>query len=167
MAFCEREWSRLVGALVLLLGDRLAAEDLAQETLARVCRDWDRVRTLESPGGWAHRVACNLAASHRRRDRVARRALDRVAGRPLSPPADDADAVAVRDAILMLPERERRALVLRFFADLSVRDTAAAMRVPEGTVKTLTRSAIAALRASGLVTSTDHEAEASNAPGHR
>ena len=152
---------------MLLLGDRLAAEDLAQEDPGAGV---SRLGSGPHPGV-ARRVGSSSGVQPRgvapaARPR-ARRALDRVAGRPPSLPADDADAVAVRDAILLLPERERRALVLRFFADLSVRDTAAAMSVPEGTVKTLTRSAIAALRASGLVTSIDHEAETSNATGHQ
>ena len=46
---------------------------------------------------------------------------------------------------------QRTALVLRFFADLSVAETAAAMRCPEGTVKTLTRAAIASLRTQDAV----------------
>jgi RNA polymerase sigma factor (sigma-70 family) len=59
--------------------------------------------------------------------------------------ADVADAVAVRAAVATLPRRERAAIVLRYFADLSVNDTAAVMRCRPGTVKSLTSHAITKL----------------------
>ena len=58
---------------------------------------------------------------------------------------------------------QRQALILRYFADLSVRDTAAAMRCPENTVKTHTRRALEALRLSGLL---DDEIELADEPDH-
>ncbi len=163
MAFCAREWSRLVGTLTLYTGDRLLGEELAQETLARVCRDWARIRNLESPGGWAHRVGVNLAISQRRRQRSARRAATRLAQQPESSNVSDvAGAMAVRAAVAQLPERQRRALVLRYYADLTVREVADAMHVPEGTVKTLTRKAIEALRTADLLGDSELEKEASD-----
>jgi RNA polymerase sigma factor (sigma-70 family) len=98
-----------------------------------------------------HRVSLNLVRSHARRRKVAA-AQPRVAVDAATDPPDPSDAVAVRAEILRLPERQRVALVLRFFADLSVRETAVAMRCPEGTVKTLTHRAIESLRRTGLVT---------------
>jgi RNA polymerase sigma factor (sigma-70 family) len=159
-AFCAREWARLVGTLTLYTGDPSLGEELAQEALARVCRDWPKVRDLESPGGWAHRVGVNLAISQRRRQRSARRAASRLAQRSESAvTADVAGAMAIRVAVMKLPERQRRALVLRYYADLSVREVADAMHVPEGTVKTLTRKAIAALRAGNLLGDAEPEKE--------
>ena len=146
-AFCRREWPRLVGSLSLFTGDSDLAEELAQETLARVCRDWRKVSTLDSPGAWAHRVALNLARSHFRHRAVARRHLNRLAAAAQIDAPDAATVIAVRHAVAMLPLRQRTALVLRYFADLSVAETAEAMRCPQGTVKTLTRQAILALRA--------------------
>ena len=58
-----------------------------------------------------------------------------------------------------LPVRQRTALVLRYFADLSVAETADAMQCPQGTVKTLTREAILALRKTGLITDAEIEQE--------
>jgi RNA polymerase sigma-70 factor (sigma-E family) len=148
-AFCEDEHPRLVGALSLYCGDRGVAEELAQDALARACRDWGRVRRLEAPGAWAHRVAINLANSYFRRraaeTRAKRRLLDRQrvdarAG------ADPAAAIAIRTAVASLPRRQRTALVLRYYADLPVGDVATAMGCPEGTVKSLTSKAIASLR---------------------
>jgi RNA polymerase sigma-70 factor (ECF subfamily) len=68
---------------------------------------------------------------------------------------DHADAIAVRRAVLQLPDRQRQAIVLRYFADLSVRETAEQLRCPEGTVKTLVHQAIKSLRAAGLEVSAD------------
>jgi RNA polymerase sigma factor (sigma-70 family) len=110
------------------------------------------VRKADSPSAWAHRVAFNLAKSHGRRQttwaRVRPRALDRPLG-AVDP--DRASVLAVRDALATLPTPQRQALVLRYFADLSVRDTASVMRCPENTVKTHTRRALDALRSSGLL----------------
>ena len=65
---------------------------------------------------------------------------------------------------MRLPTRERTALVLRYFGDLSVREVAEIMRCPEGTVKTLTRRAIASLRDAGLMDGERETLEESDAP---
>jgi RNA polymerase sigma-70 factor (ECF subfamily) len=72
---------------------------------------------------------------------------------------DIANEMTIRAAVGSLPPREREALVLRYFADFSVREVAALMRCPEGTVKTLTRRGIELLRRSGLVEDDDVELE--------
>ena len=158
-AFCRREWPRLVGSLSLFTGDGELAQEIAQETLARVCRDWHKVSNLDAPGAWAHRVALNLARSHYRHRSVARRYGSRVAAADTVAEPDATTAIAVRQAVASLPIRQRTALVLRYFADLSVAETAEAMRCPEGTVKTLTRQAILALRSAGLIAETGIEEE--------
>jgi RNA polymerase sigma factor (sigma-70 family) len=157
VAFCRREWPRLVGSLALSSGDPELAQELAQETLARACRDWGRVSRLDAPGAWAHRVALNLLRSHFRHRAVVRRHDSSLSAADRAPDPDPTSAVAIRLALMQLPLRQRTALVLRYFSDFSVRETAEAMRCPEGTVKTLTRQAIAGLRSMGLLT--DHAVE--------
>lgn len=147
--FAAREMPRVVGTLALYCGDRDMAEELAQEALVRVCRDWERVQGMEHPGAWLHRVAVNLAHSHYRRRQAARRARRRVeaqAGIPTLLP-DTADAVAVRDALARLPERHRRVLVLRYWADLSLAETAVALGVSLSAAKSRASRATAALAA--------------------
>ncbi len=139
---------RLVGLLALHTGDRHVAEDLAQETLIRLHQHWPTVRHHESPTAWACRVAINLSSSWWRRRGAERRANQRVLGRPEPPPTDPADVLAVRAAVHALPLRQRSVVVLRFYQGLSVRETASALRCPEGTVKSLTSQAVAALRRS-------------------
>jgi RNA polymerase sigma factor (sigma-70 family) len=149
--FCRVEWPRLVGSLGLYVGDRELAEDLAQEALIRVCANWLRVRDADSPSAWAHRAAFNLAKSHHRREATWRRLRPRAVAPVEVVQSDGAAALAIRDAVAALPEPQRQALVLRYFADLSVRDAADVMGCPENTVKTHTRRALDSLRERGLL----------------
>jgi RNA polymerase sigma factor (sigma-70 family) len=161
-AFCQAEYRRLVGTLSLYCRDQHLAEELAQDVLLRVIDRWSRVRRLDCPSAWAHRVAINLANSHLRRRLAERRALRRLSGRSpaTQQDADTPTALAVRAAVSGLPRRERAVVVLRFFADFPVRDVAELLAMPEGTVKTLTARALAALRATGLA----EPEEANDAP---
>ena len=73
-----------------------------------------------------------------------------------SDPEDTALRLAVRDAVAQLPERQRATLVLRYFADLSVREVATVLGCAEGTVKAQTSAAIDALRRAGILDPRDH-----------
>jgi RNA polymerase sigma factor (sigma-70 family) len=149
---CEREHPRLVGALSLYCGNDDLARELAQEVIARTCRAWPRVISMEAPGAWMHRVAMNLANSVARRTRAGVRASHR--SDPIVDIHNDADVatvVALREALQRLPPPQRSVLVLRYYLDLPVRDVASVLGCPEGTVKTLTSRGIANLRSSGLV----------------
>ena len=143
----RREWPRLVGALSLYLADPGAAEEIAQEAIARLCVEWGKVKSMDSPGGWLHRVAINLANDRFRRlgaERRARKRLDAQA--PQAEPSDRSEAVAIRSAVAALPRRQKTAVVLRFFLDLSVEETARLMDCPGNTVKSLTRRALITLQ---------------------
>ena len=151
-AFCRREYPRLVGMIGLYSGDRDLAEDLAQESLARLCRDWSRLPTEDDARRWVTRVAMNLAKSNMRTHAGRRRILARYGASMHGRASDDnsTTALAVRAAVAVLPDRQRRVIILRYFCDLPVADVAALMKCPEGTVKSLTSLAVASLRRSGL-----------------
>jgi RNA polymerase sigma-70 factor (sigma-E family) len=151
--FCQELWKPLVGTLSLYCRDPFAAEDLAQDTLVRVCQHWARVSRMESPRGWAFATAINIANSRFRRMRLEAKARRRVEMRHDEPDsgADWADAIVLRDALDALPSRQRAAVVLRYFADLSITDTAVALGCAPGTVKALTHQALDRLRTSGFV----------------
>lgn len=140
---------RLVGTLTLYCGDQDVAEELTQEALTRICRDWERVRTMASPEAWTHRVAINLAHSHYRRRAAGWRARRRAQARAGAGQAlpDTADAVAVRDALQALPARHRTVLVLRYYADLSIAELATALDISESAAKSRSHRATNALRA--------------------
>lgn len=94
------------------------------------------------------RVGINLANSYFRRKTAERKAKSRLKTDRFHHDPDVVDAVAVRQALAQLPRRQRAVLVLRFYADLSTRDVAEVLDMPEGTVKTLTHRALKSLRTS-------------------
>jgi RNA polymerase sigma factor (sigma-70 family) len=151
VAFCDEQHHSVVGTLALYLGDKQVAAELAQDVFVIVCRDWARIQTLEHPGAWVHRVAMNRATSWFRRRAAERRAHQRVAGRAIDPgPSSDAGSI-MRSLVAGLPDDERAVIALRYFADLSVAETAVALGIPEGTVKTRTSRAIRSLRAGSTI----------------
>lgn len=148
-AFVNSSSTRLLRTAYLLTGDRAEAEDLLQTTLMRVARHWKAAERAADP--YATRVLINLS-----RDR-ARRAGRRVLEAPLdeasqAPGRDDdvGERVARRElviaALARLPDRQREVLVLRFYGDLSVEQTAAATGASPGTVKSHTSRALTRLR---------------------
>lgn len=147
--FCATMRPRLLGVLTLQYGYHVA-EELSQETLARVYSHWEVVRAHQRPEAWAFRVAFNLARSLLRRRRVERRAVDSIQPAAVEAAAglDQADVIAIRDAVARLPGRQRLALVLRYYADLPAAEAAEVMGCREATVRSLTREALRTLRAS-------------------
>lgn len=139
----------LLRTAVLLVGDRGHAEDLLQTALLRLAARW---RSAHDPEAYVRRVLVNLARDRWRRAarRVPEQALEHATD--VSTGRDPADTVVDRDALRRaladLPRRQREVIVLRFFADLSVADTAQALRTSEGTVKAHTSRAVARLRRS-------------------
>jgi RNA polymerase sigma-70 factor (sigma-E family) len=144
--FCRAMWPVLAGSLGLYCHDIGVGEELAQEALARAWARWDRVSTLESPEGWVYRVGLNLARSRFRRGQAERRALQRLGPANQEHVLASAEVIAVRDAVTSLPDRQRAAIVLRYFADLPVATVAEAMDCAQGTVRSLTSQAIDRLR---------------------
>jgi RNA polymerase sigma-70 factor (ECF subfamily) len=118
-AFFAASFPRLLGAMQLYCGDRDQGEEVAQEAMARACRDWSTVRTASSPEAWVHRVALNVANSWFRRLRTHRQRehLLATAAHGAADVSEGRDLVA---ALRQLTPRERQAVVLRYFADLSV-----------------------------------------------
>jgi RNA polymerase sigma factor (sigma-70 family) len=95
-----------------------------------------------------HTVGMNLARSYFRRKAAERRAAERLrvyAVRTLSR-SDETEAIVIRDALATLSERQRTALVLRYYVDLPLVEVAGAMDCSLSTAKSLIRSALEALR---------------------
>lgn len=146
-AFFERHYAELARLAHLLTGEADAADDLAADALVALWRRWDRVRGTEHPVAYARGVVANLARS---RIRSAVRERRRVAlfWSQRSERVDDPDVPAVldlREALQRLPFRKRACVVLRHAFDLSERDTAAALGISVGTVKSQTSRGVAEL----------------------
>jgi RNA polymerase sigma-70 factor (sigma-E family) len=142
-------------AAYLITWDLADAEDLVQECLFKVARRWPRVRKMDHPTAYARTVLVHLAldgGKHRTRRRAE---LAEAAAAPLEQHEDDA-AVRVlgrveasadlMQALGALSPRQRVALVLRYFEDLSEGDVAEAMGCSVGTVKSTTSRALERLR---------------------
>jgi RNA polymerase sigma factor (sigma-70 family) len=133
--FFVAEYRRLCEALYLLTGDAYEAEDLAQEAMTRVLERWDRVRTMDSPTGYAYRIAMNL---HRKRLRhlvvVSRKAF---AGTTTAEDHSDAvdDRYDIRRALATVTVKEREALILVDWLDMSSDDAGRTLGIAPGTVR--------------------------------
>jgi RNA polymerase sigma-70 factor (sigma-E family) len=146
--FVEQRSTALVRIAYLLTGDRGHAEDLVQTALLRTARHWARAR--DAPDAYVRRVLVNL--SHDRIRSLFRRPRE-------SPLPDEVDTwsidagyeqvterrVMVR-ALAQLAPRQRQVVVLRYFEDLSVEQTAELLGFSTGTVKSYTSRALARLR---------------------
>jgi RNA polymerase sigma-70 factor (ECF subfamily) len=129
IAFYVEHFPAIVRYALRLTGDPDVARDVAQEALTRTFTRWLGVRNKE---GYVYLVTTNIA-----RDRWTRLRRERVALRRLgaTPPTSAAHDMSVRDAVERLPRRLRDAVVLHYFADLSVEQVAAVLNRPTGTVK--------------------------------
>jgi RNA polymerase sigma-70 factor (sigma-E family) len=145
--FFERHYAELARLAHLLTGEADAADDLAADALLAVWHRWDRVRAADHPAAYARGVLANLV---RGRIRSAVRERRRVAlfWAQRSECVEDPDVpgvVDVQEALRRLPFRKRACVVLRHAFDLSERDTALALGVSVGTVKSQTSKGMAQL----------------------
>ncbi|GAA1605238.1 RNA polymerase sigma factor [Actinoplanes couchii] len=142
-AFYRANADRVYRALaVTLRSDDLAAEAVS-EAMARACARWPTVSRLDNPAGWVFRVGLNWATSWWRKVRRERPPADE-ADHPRSRPPDT--AVGARDALAKLPESQRAVITCRVLLELTTAETAAALRITEGTVKSRLSRGLAALR---------------------
>jgi RNA polymerase sigma-70 factor (sigma-E family) len=149
--FVTEQSAQLLRSAYLLTGERGVAEDLLQLTLLRTAGRWRSAQP--APAAYARRVLVNLVRDRHRRAarRVAERPLEEAAGVPLHGLSrDHAEEVVGRNevfrALARLPADQREVLVLRFYGDLSVAETAAATGASEGTVKSRTSRALLRMR---------------------
>lgn len=137
--FFARFGRSLLRQAYVLSGDAQEAQDLTQETLLRVWREWDKVSGLDDPAAWSRRVLHNLAVSRWRRLRTSRLATGPL--RPGGSRAADAGHLDVARAVRSLPANQRRALVLRSVVGMSAAEVALEMGTTEATVRSwLTRA---------------------------
>lgn len=128
-------------------GDLYLAEEFAQSALLKACRHWPDVRAARSPVGWCYRVGVNAANSWFRRVAAERRARVRLGpSSEVHVDPDPADRMAVHAALSTLTPQQREAVLLRYFLDLSVQETADLLDATPGAVRALTHRAVQALR---------------------
>lgn len=134
-AFYTASFQRLVGQVHAMIGNRDEAQECVQEAFVRA---WSHRKQLErayAPEAWVRTTAYRLAVSRWRRTVRGRRAPDRAVQHTAPTPGPTEDRVAVVEALRLLPEHQRRALVLHHLCDLPVEAVAREVGAPVGTVK--------------------------------
>lgn len=145
--FFASHQQRLIRLCWLLTLDRDRSRELAQEAMTRAWTHWESIGDSDSdPVAWTNRVAVNLSSNERRRlgTRTRWRHLVSVPD-SLPPPTEHAD---LAQALRRLPERQRQAVVLRYWGDLDLAGCAEAMEISVGSVKTHLSRALTSLAAS-------------------
>ena len=120
----------VLAALTVASGRPDVAAEATDEAFVRAYERWDRVRRMESPGGWLYRVALNDLRRRCRRQAVERELLRRHARPAVVPPPGL--TAHVWDAVRTLPSRQRTAVALRYILDLPEGEVARVMGVTRG-----------------------------------
>lgn len=153
--FFERHYAELARLAHLLTGEKDVADDLAADALVALWQRWDRLRAAQHPVAYARGVVANLARQWTR-SRVRERRRIALFWSLDAEHVDGPDVAVVQDvraALTRLPFRKRACVVMRHALDLSEKDTAAALGISVGTVKSQTSKGMAELqRLLGAVT---------------
>jgi RNA polymerase sigma-70 factor (sigma-E family) len=142
------QYARLVGVARLLVDERADAEEIVQEAFARTWARGPELANRDEAAAYVQRAVVNLARDTVRRRSVVRRL-------PVPParnaPAADGDVILdedqrrVTEAVRALPRRQRECVVLRYLLECSTAETARALGIAEGSVKSHLSRGLAAL----------------------
>lgn len=132
----------------LLCRDWHTADDLVSITIGKLYRHWRWVRAMENVDAYVRAMLANAWLDERRRPWRRERTTDELPDQaPLEfPDAALADRELLLDLLAQLPGRRRAVIVLRFYCDLSVEDTARALGISAGAVKSQAARGLASLR---------------------
>ncbi|MGC4943989.1 SigE family RNA polymerase sigma factor [Kribbella sp. DT2] len=144
--FARARTPQLYRTAWLLAGDRHHAEDLVQETLAKMYRSWWRMQRIENPAAYAQTVLARTFISQRRKRSWGEQPTAAVPD-GVHHSGDLELRLALRDALAELAPLDRAVLVLRFFEDRSVEQVALDLGKNAGAIRTRTSRALDRLRA--------------------
>ncbi|KOU73611.1 RNA polymerase sigma24 factor [Streptomyces sp. MMG1533] len=133
-------------ACLLTAGDTHLAEDLVQETLGRLYISWHRVARVGNPAGYAQTVLTRTFLTHQRRRSSTERATDVLPDRADGHHGDVSLRLTLLEALARLPAKDRAVVVLRYWEDRSIEETADAMNVSSAAVRTRCIRALGRLR---------------------
>lgn len=142
------EYPKMVALAAAVSGRRTFAEDLAQEAMTRLHRNWGRIQGFQAPGAWVRRVTINLALSQRRRLANETKAKLRLRSAPVDdrPPSTHAEHQPVWEAVAALPGKQRAAVALRYLEDRSIDEIADVLEIAPSTVRVHLHRAAQTLR---------------------
>jgi RNA polymerase sigma-70 factor (sigma-E family) len=148
--FCDFVAARspaLLRAAVVLAGDRMEAEDLLQAALAKTYLAWDRINDRAAVDGYVRRAMVNTQISWWRRRKLEIYPTDELPELPVDDQTGRSDMHDALDrALERLPKRQRLAVIMRYYEDMSEPEIAEALGVSVGTVKSTVSRAVAKLR---------------------
>ncbi|MEW2634760.1 SigE family RNA polymerase sigma factor [Streptomyces sp. NPDC048389] len=133
-------------ACLLAGGDTHLAEDLVQETLGRMYVVWGRVSRIDNPAGYAQTVLVRAFLTHRRRRSASERPVGELPDSALLSGDDPELRLALLGALDRLSPKDRAVVVLRYWEDRSIEETADAMNVSSAAVRTRAVRALGKLR---------------------
>ena len=133
----------LLRTAFLLTGHAEDAEDLVQTTLIKVVPKWGRIK--DNPEAYVRKVLARETTTRWRTRRWRETLVEHMPDQGTAEP-NLTWSLTLRDALLRLPPRQRAVIVLRYYDDLTERETAATLGVSIGTVKSQTSDALARLR---------------------
>lgn len=139
-SFYVDSYPAVARALSVTLGDPDLGTEAADEAMARCYSHWSKVQQYENPAGWVFRVGLNWARSLRRR--LARRPTGHRSEAEVEPTVADPE---IHRAVMDLDVSLRGVVVCRFLLDWSVKQTAEALDIRPGTVKSRTARALESL----------------------
>lgn len=145
--FLNTRLRELLRFAVLLCGDRGLAEDVVQDVLIRAHRQWDRIGSTDFPFAYVRRMVVNEHLAWRRKwaRQIPTGDVIRIGSIP-----DHAEQVTDRDDLVSrlrtLPARQRAAIVLRYYGDLSDLEIAGTLGCSPGTVRGYLSRALATMR---------------------
>lgn len=139
--FYRDRWHRIYRAVAVAVRDSDLAKEAVDEAMARAFERWHAVAKMSNPEGWVYRVAMNWATSRLRRNRLRVREMEAPAV-TYQPDPEPGVVAAVRS----LPRRQRDVVIARCLLDMSEVDTAEALGIPVGTVKSRLSRGLARLK---------------------
>lgn len=133
-------------ACLLTAGDTHLAEDLVQETLGRLYVSWHRVSRAGNPAAYAQTVLTRTFLAQKRRRSSTERATDVLPERADTAGGDASLRLTLLEALARLPVKDRAVVVLRYWEDRSIQETADVLHVSSAAVRTRCVRALARLR---------------------
>ncbi|WP_062640769.1 SigE family RNA polymerase sigma factor [Streptomyces maremycinicus] len=133
-------------ACLLTAGDTHLAEDLVQETLGKLYVRWGRVSRLDNPAGYAQTVLTRVFLAHQRRRSSGERAVEMFPDVADGGGPDTPLRLTLMQALGRLPAKDRAVVVLRYWEDRSIEETAGAMNASSAAVRTRCSRALGRLR---------------------
>lgn len=129
-------YPKLAGWVRRLVDDDDTAHEIASEAFVRLLSKWTSPGKLESPQSYLYMIATNLVRDHWRKMERERRAMTRAtAGTAGEQQVDPSQDVDIRELLARLPARLREPFLLHYYAGFGVREIAAQLKKPEGTIK--------------------------------